>query len=170
MVQQVLGVMGEKNAPELRLNQTVPFWVSHGRVGQKGLAVVVSPKVQVDFDGSVGFDGALALRAGVPLNAAMLGNNQLVNEIVDGTRVGLPIGGTLSRPVLDRRALEVALREAGRTMVKRGVQAEAGQMIRRLGSGANGAQPVGGIAEEALDLLRPASRRDPAAGGTRVPR
>jgi translocation and assembly module TamB len=159
IVRQVLGVMGQKNTPELRLDQTVPFWVAHGQVGQKGLTVIVSPKVQVAIDGSVGFDGAISLMAAVPLNASMLGNNQLVNEIVDGTRVGLPIGGTLSRPVLDRRALQLALREAGRSMVKRGVQAETRQLLNRA-LGGKPAQPAAsgsprGLANEALDMLLP---------------
>jgi translocation and assembly module TamB len=151
--------MGQKNTPELRLDQTVPFWVSHGQVGQKGLTVIVSPKVQVAIDGSVGFDGALSLLAAVPLDASMLGNNERVNEIVSGTRVGLPIGGTLSRPVLDRRALQLALREAGRAMVKRGVQAESRQLLNRV-LGGNTGQPAPsnaprGLANEALDLLLP---------------
>jgi translocation and assembly module TamB len=159
IVRQILGVMGQKNTPELRLDQTVPFWVAHGEVGQKGLTVIVSPKVQVAIDGSVGFDGAISLLAAVPLNASMIGDNQLVNEIVDGTRVGLPIGGTLSRPVIDRRALQLALREAGRAMVKRGVQAETRQLLNRA-LGGKPAQPADpgrprGLANEALDMLLP---------------
>jgi translocation and assembly module TamB len=166
VVQQVLGALGRQNPPQLRLDQTVPFWVSHGQVGQKGLTVIVNPKVQIVFDGAVGFDKTIALSAGVPLNASMLGNNAMVNEIVDGTRVTLPMRGTLSHPSLDRRALEVALREAGRSMVKRGVQAEARQLLNRVpGIQPGGARASGGsrgLANDALDLLLPSTRRPPA--------
>ena len=164
MVQQVLGALGDRSTPELRLNQTVPFWVSHGQVGQKGLAVVVNPKVKIDFDGAVGFDKSIALAAGIPLNASMLGGNSLVNEIVDGTRVVLPIRGTLSHPMLDRRALETALREASRSMVKRGVQMEGRQLLNRVGVANPGASTPSnaprGLASDALDLLFPSTRRD----------
>jgi hypothetical protein len=167
LAQQLLGLVGRGATPALRLDQTVKFSVANGRVSQSGLAIDLGPKVQIVLDGSVGFDGTLALRAGVPITASMLGNQALLGEAVDGTRVAVPIGGTLSRPGIDQRALQVALREAGRSMLRRGAEAGAEGLLQRLApaearggatspGGAPSRRPGGSsLPEEALRFLRP---------------
>ncbi|HEX8203999.1 MAG TPA: hypothetical protein VF590_26220, partial [Isosphaeraceae bacterium] len=167
LAQRLLQLVGRRATASLRLDRTVSFAIADGRVTQNGLAIDVGPKVQIALDGSVGFDGTLALRAGVPITAAMLGNQGLLSEAVDGTRVGVPIGGTLAHPGIDQRALEVALREAGRSVVRRGVTAGAEGLLQRLapaesragaaGPGGTPSRRPGGssLPEEAPRFLRP---------------
>ena len=66
----------------------------------------------------------------------MLGGNAAVKEFVGGTNVTIPIGGTISHPTIDRAGLRLALRDAARSMLKRGVQAEAGRLLDQVIPGA----------------------------------
>lgn len=134
-VQQLVSLTGTQQAPALRLDQTIPFQVANGRVGQQGLSVAVSPDVQIALDGSVGFDGTLALRAGVPVTGAMLGGDTgALGQIVGGTRVGVPIGGTFARPQIDRGALQVGLRDVSRSMLQRGAAFGASELLDLIGA------------------------------------
>lgn len=177
LVQQLITLVGKGAVPALRLDETIEVSVADGRVTQKGLAVSVTDEIRIALDGTVGFDGSLALRAGVPVTAAMLGGDRsMLGEIVGGTRVGVPIGGTLSRPRLDRSAMQAGLRDAGRSMLKRGAQAGAAQLLDRLapqgGQGGSSrlgevlpARPGGqSLAEDALRLLGPRPRAPRGAG------
>jgi hypothetical protein len=86
LAQQRLGRIRHGAAPALRLDRTASCAIVDGRVTQSGLAIDMGPKVQTALDGSLGFDRTFALRAGVPITAAMLGNQTLLGEVVDGAR------------------------------------------------------------------------------------
>ncbi len=177
LVQQLLGLVGESQVPALTLNRTIAFQVADGRVGQEGLVIDVNREVQIALDGSVGFDGTLALRAGVPITAAMLGgDDRLLGEIVGGTRVGVPIGGTFSHPRLDRGALQAGLREVSRSLIRRGAQVGVSELLNRLvpAPASTSEAGTGGASQPGLDLERlpqDALRRllGPSASGDRTP-
>lgn len=132
LAQQILLLGGLPTVPSLVINQPVDVVVSSGRVEQSGLAVQVAPDIQFRLEGSVGLDSTLALRAGVPLSARMLGRQDLVNDIVGGTLVAVPIGGTLARPALDRAAFQLALRQSTRQILDRAATRGASELLRGL--------------------------------------
>ena len=160
MVRQLILLTGPGEPPALGLDQTVNVVIADGRVRQDGLSIAVGPDVQIVLNGSVGFDGSLALRAGVPLTAGLLGLRQPMDDRAGGTRVELPIGGTLGRRTFDRPAFQVALREAGAfAMLGRAAnQGAAGlfqQLDRALGEGDNErSQPGSPLDDLGRGLLR----------------
>jgi translocation and assembly module TamB len=144
LAQQIMVLGGMPNAPQLVIDQPVDVTVVQGRVTQSGLAVQVAPEIQFKLDGSVGLDSTLALRAGVPLSARMLGRQEAVTEILGGTVVGVPIGGTMSRPVLDRAAFQVALRQSAGQVINRAAARGANELLK----GLVGDAPLPGAASE----------------------
>jgi translocation and assembly module TamB len=117
---ELLTLTGQRGTSGLRLDQPIELAIADGRVNQRGLVIPVGRDAKLEFEGSVGFDKTIAMRAKVPVTPGMLGNSQEANELLEGLRVGLPIGGTLSHPTIDRRGLRVGLRDAGKSVLKRG--------------------------------------------------
>ncbi len=128
---QVFGLTGQP-APSLTISEPLQLQVADGRVRQSGLSIPLPGGSKLAFDGSVGFDRTLDARASIPLTAGMIGRDPTVGKLVAGTNVTVPIGGTLAKPVVDRQAFRVALREAARGMVGRGLQAEVGGLLDRV--------------------------------------
>jgi translocation and assembly module TamB len=137
---EVLTLAGQ-SVPRLELNQPVQLAVANGRVRQSGLAIPLARDLRVDLAGSVGFDQTVRMKATLPVTGRMLGRNEIAEQIVGGTKITVPIDGTLSRPSLDRRALQVALREAARSLVSRGIETGAGMLLDRLAPGSDRPRP-----------------------------
>ncbi|QDT15816.1 hypothetical protein [Alienimonas californiensis] len=88
--------------------QSTPFRLSGGRVFHQNL-IARSGSVEVTTSGSVGLDGALDLRAEIPLGGDL-----------GGRRATVPIGGTIDAPRIDAaRLAEAAARGAVDTAVER---------------------------------------------------
>jgi translocation and assembly module TamB len=68
----------------------------------------------------------------VPVTGAMLGRDKALQNLVAGTTIPVPIGGTLSHPKPDRRALGAALKEVSKSIFKRGAEQEANELLKRL--------------------------------------
>jgi translocation and assembly module TamB len=162
-VSEVLG-MGGIAAPQLKLDQTLKILIADGRVNQSGLSIDVPGGSKVQLDGSVGLDQTLALRAQMPITGQMLGKDKTLNEIVGDTKVTIPIGGTLSRPALDKKAFQVALRDAAKSMVRKGVRNELNGVLDQVLPGVvPGAKPGkpgarGSIGNDALKVLEGVGR------------
>jgi translocation and assembly module TamB len=155
--QQLATLASRNRPPKVRINQTITFEVANGRVRQEGLKIPVAPGAQIELAGSVGFDSTLHLRASVPVTRAMLGIKGPAGEAAGNTRIDVPIGGTLSNPSIERRALQVGLREAGRALIRSGAVNGAADALKRipLPKGAEGEA----IRNELQNLLRPQPRR-----------
>ncbi|WP_165246447.1 hypothetical protein [Paludisphaera soli] len=143
---------------KLTLQQPLQLQIADGRVRQSGLTFPLGDDLTAKLDGSVGFDKTLAMRATVPITPQMLGGNAVAREFVAGTDITLPIGGTISNPTIDRNGLRVALKEAARSMVRRGVQAEANRLIDRVlppsaAGGRDPNAPSGSLGRDALKAL-----------------
>ena len=78
--------------------------IADGRVNQRGMTIPVGDFTRIELAGWVDFDRNIALNATVPVTPAMLGNNPLLSDIAAGTKVRLPIRGTLDRPSIDQEA------------------------------------------------------------------
>lgn len=117
---ELLSLTGKGGGASVRLQQPVELTIADGRVTQRGLAVPLGRDARIELEGSVGFDQTLAMKARVPVPRGVLGNRPEIADLAEALRVGVPIGGTLSRPTIDRRALRVGLGEAGRSVLERG--------------------------------------------------
>ena len=165
---ELLAVVGRRDSPGLRIQQPVQLEVANGRVIQKGLEVPVGPDAKVALEGSVGFDQTLDLRARIPITKAMLGGRVSgFDGLVAGKSVTVPVGGTVSRPSINRRALQVALGE----LSKGALRDEAKGLLDRYAPGAAGngdanapGNPAGGgdlkgLENELLRRVLPGGRK-----------
>jgi len=132
LVVDLLHLLGRDDPQPVRLDRPVVLSIADGRVHQRGLAVPLGKVTQLELNGSVGFDRTLDLRAGVPITPAMLGNNPLLGGIAAGTRVEVPIGGTLAAPRIDQGAFNLAMKDLGRDLLRRGAGAGAAELLMRL--------------------------------------
>ena len=154
-----------KTPPQMTLHQPVQLQIADGRVKQSGLSIPLASNVKANLEGSVGFDKTLSIRAQLPVTPQMLGNDATVRQIVGDTKITVPIGGTISHPVIDRAGFRLALKDATRSIVKRGVKAEAGRLLDQVIPSTGGTMPGGQtrdplkIFEEAgRDLIQPKNR------------
>jgi translocation and assembly module TamB len=155
---EVVSVTG-RNVPRMSLQQPIQLQIADGRVKQSGLSIPLAGDLKASLEGSVGFDKTLALRASVPVTAAMLGGNAAAARYTQGTNITVPIGGTISHPTIDRNGLRVAIRNAARSMVKRGVQDEAERLLDRVvPPGSRDANAQGNSTGDALKALEGVGR------------
>lgn len=84
--------------------QTVPFAVENRRVYHEGLAMHVSD-FTIRTKGSVGLDQTLAMVAEIPIADDWIGNEPWLQGL-KGQSLQIPVGGTVSRPVIDTKAIQ----------------------------------------------------------------
>lgn len=167
---EVLKLTGRPDSPGLRLHQPVQLSVADGRVIQKGLEVPIRRDATVALEGSVGFDQTLDLKASVPITRGMLGARAGLDDLVGDRRVVVPIGGTVARPRVNKQALQLALRELSRSVLKKELSRGAADLLNRLGpppdaapGGDRGAGPqppadMKGLEDELLRRVLPRRR------------
>ena len=68
------------------------------------------------------------MTASLPLTPAMVGNLPILNSIVEGTRITVPIRGTLPRPEIDKDAMNLVLQDLVKTL-ERGVTRGASDLL-----------------------------------------
>ena len=129
---QVLTLAGKPDSPGLRLHQPVQLSVADGRVIQKGLEIPIRKGANVALEGSVGFDETLDMRASIPLSQGLLGSQKGLDALVGDGRVVVPIKGTVSHPQIDRRALQLALRDLSKSVLKKELSGSASDLLKQL--------------------------------------
>ncbi len=103
-------LLGGGSAAKLKRESVVTFQMVQGRVYHQGLEMEF-PDLTIRTYGSVGVkDHTLALMAEMPVPPKWLGQRELAAAMRNQT-IRLPIGGTLERPQLDRRALDQLSRQ-----------------------------------------------------------
>jgi len=91
--------------------QEIKFDVEDGRVYHKNFTVTVGDVV-ISTSGSVGLDQSLEMEAVVPIRDNWVESKPYL-QALKGTKVRIPIRGTLSKPSIDNRAL----RDLGQNMI-----------------------------------------------------
>jgi len=84
--------------------QNVDVQMSQERVYHRGLTMLVRD-TRLVTSGSVGADQTLALVVEVPIKDEWIAREKLLAGL-RGQSVKIPVGGTLSKPQIDRRALD----------------------------------------------------------------
>jgi translocation and assembly module TamB len=128
---EILSVIGRREL-RMKLDEPVTLTIADGRINQRGLSIPIGDLTRVELSGWVDFDRKIGLVASVPVTPSMLGNNPLLSDIAAGTRVRLPIGGTLDNPKVDREAFAQELQELGKTLLTRGATRGALELLMRL--------------------------------------
>ena len=158
--QEILSLVGKPNLLTLKMNQPISLAVADGRVSQSGLKIPIERGQTLDLAGSVGFDKTLRLNASVPIDSTLLGKDKMVAGALAGRKVVVPIGGTVSRPQVDRRALAANLKQVAGAGLKQealnliegkpaaaggdradDLRRKAGSLIEELGRGRGGMVP-----------------------------
>ena len=170
---QMLGLVGKKNEPGVKLKQPVELSIADGRVYQKGLNVPIAANAAILLAGSVGFDETLDMKASVPITKGMLGGVSGLDDLVADNKITVPIGGTISHPQINRQALQVALRELTKNVFKRDLSSQAEKLLDRLGpapdastkgsKGGNSGLPsnLKGLENQLLRRLQPPASNPP---------
>ena len=121
-----------KQPGTLRLAAPVFLTIADGRVNQRGLAIPIGDVTRVEVEGWVDFNKNLGLVATLPVTPAMFGDSPLLGPIVAGTRIRVPIGGTLDSPKLDKTAFKAELADLGKSLLVRGAGVGALELLERL--------------------------------------
>ncbi|MBI3839586.1 MAG: hypothetical protein HY288_16825, partial [Planctomycetia bacterium] len=101
----VLANLADQSGALLAIDDSnIEFRMVNRRVYHRGLQFMVGA-VPVTTHGSVGLDESLAIVAEIPLQATLLGIDLSLGTL-EGQTLQIPLEGTLSRPKLDRRALQ----------------------------------------------------------------
>ncbi len=135
---QLLKMTGQASTPGLSLHQPLALEVANGRVIQKGLEFPLDKGATLALDGSVGFDQTLDLKASVPVTRALLGGIPGVAETSGNRKIVVPINGTVSQPRIDKRALQVALRDLSKNVLSKDGAKTANDLLKKLESGVSG--------------------------------
>jgi translocation and assembly module TamB len=132
LVDELFRLIGKEDRPSLKLNQPVALTIAERRVLQRGLAIPVGGLTQIEMEGWVDFDRNMALTASLPVTPALVGDVPVLKDIVEGTRISVPIRGSLSKPEIDREALKLAMKDLGKTLLERGATRGAAALLERL--------------------------------------
>lgn len=119
--------------PALKLDQPVALTIADRRVYQRGMAIPLGRLTRIELEGWVDFDRNIRLVASVPITPAMVGNAPVLSDIVSGQRISVPITGTLREPKIDRDALNLALKDLGKSLLENGAVRGAAELLMRLG-------------------------------------
>lgn len=84
--------------------QSVPINVKDGRVYHEGIQFR-HDNIRVRTKGSVGLDQTVDMVAEIPIDDDWIGDNDYLSGL-KGQSISIPISGTVSKPILDRRALQ----------------------------------------------------------------
>ena len=131
LASEILGAIGRRDL-SLKIDQPVTLTIADGRVNQRGMTIPLGDFTRIELAGWVDFDRNLSMVATVPVTPAMLGNNALLSDIAAGTKVRLPIGGTLDRPAIDKEAFTANLQDLGKSLLTRGATRGAMELLMRL--------------------------------------
>ncbi len=130
VVTQLVEALGMQT-PKMQLTKgnVVPIEIKDGRVYHKDFLLNISG-TSVTSAGSVGLDGSLDVTLTVPVGGfiaeKLLPNNPLIQKALVKQTISVPVGGTMSKPNLNRDAMkgqlskivERALKDAGQGAVE----------------------------------------------------
>lgn len=128
---QAAGGVMQADAALIRLEkQNLNVQCVNGRIYHQNLKMVLTG-IPITTTGSVGFDETLSLIAEIPIQPDWLTQNRLMAGL-KGQTLKIPIGGTLSQPQLDTRAVFTAIRQAAQNATGRVINNEIQDQIQRL--------------------------------------
>ncbi|MDR3634606.1 MAG: hypothetical protein P4L84_12445 [Isosphaeraceae bacterium] len=132
LVDDLMSIVGREPKMSLKLNKPVALLIADGRVQSEGLALPLGNVSEIALDGWVGFDRRLSMTASLPVTRKMVLDVGFLGDIVEGTKIRIPIRGTLDHPQLDPDALKVGFQDLGKTLLERTAGRGAAELLMRL--------------------------------------
>jgi len=123
--------LGEPKRTLLAIDdQTIDFRAVEGRVYHKGVEFHVGD-VLVRSRGSVGFDETLAIELDIPIRDEWTERAVWLRGL-RGQSLKIQVGGTFSRPQIDRRALRDLTRQLVRSAAQGAIEEQVGGLLDQL--------------------------------------
>jgi translocation and assembly module TamB len=132
LVDDLMAMIGREPRMGIKLNKPVALVIADGRVQTEGLALPLGNVSEIALDGWVDFDRHLRMTASLPVTRKMVLDVGFLGDIVEGTKISVPIGGTLDHPQVDRDALKLGLKDLGKTLLERTAGRGAAELLMRL--------------------------------------
>lgn len=130
LIEELAVALGRAKPGRLRRESIIRFVMADGGVHHEGLELEF-PELTIRTRGFVGFDRSLALVVEMPVPEKWLIEPRVRAALANQT-VTLPLRGTLSRPQLDRQALQEANRRMLREAARNAVENEILNQLQRL--------------------------------------
>jgi translocation and assembly module TamB len=135
VVTEIATLFGAKQTKlTLADEQVVPVRLENGRVHHEGMSLTANG-FALRTTGSVGLDGSLDLLAEVPVPetavAQVLKNNPRIREAIAKKRFSVPVGGTVSKPRLDPRAFQDAVRRYAEEVAREAARNKLNDVIEK---------------------------------------
>ncbi len=166
---ELLTLTGRRANPGVQLKQPVELSIANGRVVQKGLKIPLGGDSELSMEGSVGFDETLDMKATLPVAANIPGIKTGLDKTLGVTTIVVPIGGTVSHPTINKRALQAAIKQMSGNVLKKELSSNASGLMDKIApSGGNGGsveKQLQGLGNQLLKGLGP----KPAGNAPRNP-
>ena len=130
LIRELAVLMGRETPAKLRKESVVPFRMVQGRVYHKDLELMF-PDFTIRTYGSVGFDQTMAIMTEMPVPPKWLENNPAADALRNQT-IRIPIAGTLSKPELDKNAMEALTKQFLHKAAANLIEGEVGKQLDRL--------------------------------------
>ncbi len=137
LVEELAVLLGRASPARISQESVINFRMADGGVYHEGMDLVF-PDLTIRTKGLVGFDGTLSLTAEMSVPPKWLDGNPAAGALRSQT-IRLPVGGTLKRPVIDRKALAQTSAQFLRNVAHNLIQEELHRQVDRL---LNPPQPV----------------------------
>jgi hypothetical protein len=132
LLKTVMALAGQNADNIVPGDQSFMFECKDGWITAEPLKIK-SGDVVLIFSGSVGLDQTLKYNVEIPVTRAMGGD---VYQYLEGVTIKIPIGGTVSKPTIDRQAFSKALgglmKDAAKKAAVNVLEREAGKLIEGL--------------------------------------
>jgi len=109
LIEELAVLLGRASPGELGRESVISFQMVDGRVHHRGLELVF-PDLTIRTRGSVGLDQSLAIIAEMPIPPKWRGGHEMVDSALGDQTIRVPIGGTLTKPKIDRKRLKALSR------------------------------------------------------------
>ena len=129
LIYDLLTAMKIKERDIFLEERTVEFSGQNGRIKCSPLRISVKG-YQIEVGGTMGFDGSLDYIAKIPITLEMVGEK--IYPYAKETSLEIPIGGTVSRPKLNRDALERMVQKMMQQTGSQVLEEKAGELLKKI--------------------------------------
>jgi len=110
-------------------DQPMEFVAKNERIRCSSLAIIVNEHTLL-LSGSIGFDKSLDYVVQVPVTKKMVSGD--VYKYLKGTVISVPIGGSVSKPTINKNVVQVALKDLIFQAGKKQIEDQAGKLLQNL--------------------------------------
>ena len=130
LVEELAVLLGRSSPARISQESVITFHLADGRVYHEGLELVF-PDLTIRTQGWVGFDDTLSLTAEMSVPPKWLAGNPAAGTLRSQT-IRLPVGGTLKKPLIDRKVLAQTSAQFLRNAAHNLIQEEFHRQVDRL--------------------------------------